>query len=158
MVKNIGSQFYKIYKPHYKLVDLVYSYLYLLIKPFIYFLYLFVNETNCPHHKLGKIKIPKFYSQQSLKRIQNFEARDSDILISSYPRSGTHWLAYIVALITHNGQLPEGHQLYDIIKFLGGFVFTDEEVEKMQDPRIFIEHVPYKIYVSNLKRITDVIA
>lgn len=148
MARSLGYHIYMLYRPYYKLVDFIFSYLYLIIQPIVLFSKSFLETGDVPHHKFGSVKIPKFYAYDGLDRLLNFKAKETDVLIGSYPRSGTHWLAYIVSLIVHGDKLTADKKLYDFVKLVGGFVFPNEEVEAMDDPRIFFEHLPYHIYVS----------
>lgn len=39
----------------------------------------------------------------------SYKAKDDDIFISSYPKSGTNWLAFMVYLILHDGVPPDDY-------------------------------------------------
>uniref|UniRef100_A0A914C998 Sulfotransferase domain-containing protein n=1 Tax=Acrobeloides nanus TaxID=290746 RepID=A0A914C998_9BILA len=104
-----------------------------------------------PYKRLDNIMVPRFYTEESLDRIKRLKTRTDDIFISSYCRAGTHWLAYIVALIVNNGILPKEQSLHDVACFIGQSLnpITEEMMEKMDSPRIFFEHLPYK-YITFL--------
>ncbi|XP_050038015.1 sulfotransferase 1B1-like [Dermacentor andersoni] len=44
------------------------------------------------------------YDPQLYRKSLNFRARNGDLVLSSYPKTGTHWVAYIMQLILKRGQ------------------------------------------------------
>lgn len=107
------------------------------------------ENNNLPHFKLDHLVLPRLISQQALDRVRTLKIRDSDIFLCSYPRSGTHWLAYIVSLILHNGKLPDDARLglFDAAKYLTGKKWTDEDFEAMPNSRVLYDHLPYQYFV-----------
>uniref|UniRef100_A0A8K9WMY0 Sulfotransferase n=1 Tax=Oncorhynchus mykiss TaxID=8022 RepID=A0A8K9WMY0_ONCMY len=45
---------------------------------------------------------------QHLDSLETFEIRDDDIVVVTYPRSGTTWTQYILSLLYHEDQMTEG--------------------------------------------------
>ena len=46
---------------------------------------------------------PSFITKDQVEKLKNFPLRSDDVFISTYPKSGTHWLIQILNLIIHKG-------------------------------------------------------
>ncbi|XP_018417560.1 PREDICTED: sulfotransferase 1C2-like [Nanorana parkeri] len=84
------------------------------------------------------------------EQIYNFQARPGDILIDTYPKSGTTWMQEIVDLILHDGdeQICMRAPISERIPFIEllhlmkpGF----EEVNARPSPRVLKSHLPYQL-------------
>ncbi|XP_069841938.1 sulfotransferase 1C4-like [Dendropsophus ebraccatus] len=81
------------------------------------------------------------------EQIQNFQAREGDVLIDTYPKSGTTWIQEIVDLIMHDGneQVCRRAPIYERIPFIELLHLMKpgiEEVNMMPSPRILKSHLP----------------
>ncbi|XP_051846394.1 sulfotransferase 2A1-like [Antechinus flavipes] len=48
--------------------------------------------------------LPQFYDVEHIQRMQDeFEFQDEDVIIVTYPKSGTHWMIHILSLIYSKG-------------------------------------------------------
>lgn len=75
-----------------------------------------------------------------------FRARADDIYISSYPRSGTTWMQYIVHVLVHGGDTGFEHisqvaPWYERSLALGQRTATD--FAHLPGPRVFKSHLPH---------------
>ncbi|XP_070968662.1 amine sulfotransferase-like [Oncorhynchus clarkii lewisi] len=57
---------------------------------------------------------------QHLDSLETFEIRDDDIVVVTYPRSGTTWTQYILSLLYHEDQMTEGSNkpIQELVPFL----------------------------------------
>ncbi|KAL3842284.1 hypothetical protein ACJMK2_020315 [Sinanodonta woodiana] len=83
---------------------------------------------------------------EHLETIRNIIARDDDVLICTYPKSGTHWIWEIVSM------LRKGKAEYDprikettMLEFL-----TKEQIEGLESPRILNTHFPLRMLPKDL--------
>ncbi|KAM3912454.1 sulfotransferase 1C4-like [Leptodactylus fuscus] len=81
------------------------------------------------------------------EQIQNFQAREGDILLDTYPKSGTTWMQEIIDLIMHNGdeqicRRAPIHQRIPFIELLHLMQPGIEEVNLMPSPRVLKSHLP----------------
>ncbi len=53
---------------------------------------------------LDEILYPKFISAKHIEKLKSSPLRPDDVLVTCYPKSGTHWLMKIVLLIVKNGE------------------------------------------------------
>ncbi|XP_003385887.1 PREDICTED: bile salt sulfotransferase-like [Amphimedon queenslandica] len=89
----------------------------------------------------GGIKLsPGVKAQDVLDLKEKLVAHSSDVFVTSYVRSGTNWIMYIVLLIANGGtplekDLDSIAPCIDIMKFF--------EVEAMGSPRYMKHHHPY---------------
>ncbi|XP_075141830.1 sulfotransferase 1 family member D1-like isoform X2 [Leptodactylus fuscus] len=80
-----------------------------------------------------------------------FQAREGDLMINTYPKSGTTWISEIVELILHNGDTKKTQRgaIYERVPFLE-FAVPDlptgtEILNAMESPRVIKSHLPVQI-------------
>ncbi|VTJ78847.1 Hypothetical predicted protein, partial [Marmota monax] len=87
-----------------------------------------------------------------VERVDDFEIRDDDVLIITYPKSGTIWTQQILSLIYF-----EGHRnRTEDIKTIDRAPFFEYNIHnldfiKMPSPRLFASHLPYYLVPKGLK-------
>nr|XP_019575561.1 PREDICTED: amine sulfotransferase-like [Rhinolophus sinicus] len=87
-----------------------------------------------------------------LENIEDFEIRDDDVFIVTYPKSGTIWAQQILSLIYF-----EGHRSRtEIVKTIDRVPFFEYNLHKMDfiarpSPRLFSTHLPYYLVPKGLK-------
>ena len=108
---------------------------------------------------------PPFLTEEWLETASSvFKPRDTDIFVVSNPKSGTHWLSYIVYMIKQKEKLSQRY-LFGAATFLelpqvdkaeidpagkapnmkdvAKFTITKEALAALPDPRFFFTHFPY---------------
>ncbi|KAK2351988.1 cytosolic sulfotransferase [Trifolium repens] len=103
---------------------------------------------------------------QSIISFQNhFQAKDSDIVVASMPKSGTTWLkALTFAIINrHNFSSLENHPLltsnpHELVPFFELNVYVDTfsqfpkfDILNMIEPRLFGTHIPFPSLAKSIK-------
>ncbi|XP_004478469.1 sulfotransferase 1C1-like [Dasypus novemcinctus] len=84
-------------------------------------------------------------------QIQKFEAKPDDLLICSYPKSGTTWIQEIVDMIEQNGDLEKCqrtiiHHCHPFIEWIEPPQPSGvDQANKMPSPRILKTHLPGQI-------------
>ncbi|PVD31628.1 hypothetical protein C0Q70_07045 [Pomacea canaliculata] len=77
----------------------------------------------------------------ALENLETFEFRDDDVLISAFPKAGTHWLWEIARmLVAGNAELP----VLEKDDFMIEFNPSKEYFNSMPSPRILNTHVLYR--------------
>ncbi|XP_054992500.1 amine sulfotransferase-like isoform X1 [Sorex araneus] len=87
-----------------------------------------------------------------LENLEDFEIRDDDVFIVTYPKSGTIWTQQILSLIyfeKHRKQV-ENTETLDRAPFLE-YNIRKVDFTKKPSPRIFCSHVPYYLAPNGLK-------
>ncbi|XP_063791980.1 sulfotransferase 1C1-like [Pseudophryne corroboree] len=84
------------------------------------------------------------------EEIWNFQARDGDVLLDTYPKSGTTWTQEIVDLIMHDAdeQSCSRAPIYERIPFIELMHLMKpgvEEVNAMPSPRVLKTHLPIQL-------------
>ncbi|XP_069807462.1 sulfotransferase 6B1-like isoform X2 [Dendropsophus ebraccatus] len=83
-------------------------------------------------------------SPELLRSLEGFQARDDDLLLVSYPKSGTHWLAEIVKhLYSSKVSLTSAMEFGDVSKL--------EELENITNKRIIPTHLSYHMLPQDFK-------
>uniref|UniRef100_A0A287A8A5 Sulfotransferase n=1 Tax=Sus scrofa TaxID=9823 RepID=A0A287A8A5_PIG len=87
-----------------------------------------------------------------LENLADFEIRDDDVFIITYPKSGTIWAQQILSLIYFEGHRTrtEMVEIYHRVLFLE---YNPEKVDyvKRPSPRLFSSHLPYYLAPKGLK-------
>ncbi|XP_054993153.1 amine sulfotransferase-like [Sorex araneus] len=95
---------------------------------------------------------PKTVDTDFLENLEDFEIRDDDVFIVTYPKSGTIWTQQILCLIyfeKHRKQ-TENVQTLDLAPFLE-YNIHKVDFTKRPSPRIFCSHLPYYLVPNGLK-------
>lgn len=85
-------------------------------------------------------------SRYSLSR--TLQTRVGDICYTSYPKSGSTWLAYILVLIVGNGEIPSDPTLRSGLHWVESswtYPRSMIELDALPSPRIFKSHMPYQM-------------
>ncbi|XP_027762008.1 sulfotransferase 6B1-like [Empidonax traillii] len=95
-------------------------------------------------HMFKGIRFTTRSSPELLKSLDAFDAREDDVLLVSYPKSGTHWLAGVIT------------KLYDTqVTITSPIEFGDisklEELNNLSSKRIIPTHLDYNMLPQNFK-------
>ncbi|XP_051576124.1 amine sulfotransferase-like [Myxocyprinus asiaticus] len=117
------------------------------------------SSQNCgetPDYKLvphrGFNLISGIHSPEEVDKIQNWEIRDSDIFVITYPKSGTIWLQQILSLIEVKGDVTATNdqltsERIPWIELIG----SQTRFDSAPSPRIRVSHLQYKFMPLGLK-------
>ncbi|XP_060068271.1 sulfotransferase 1C2-like [Ylistrum balloti] len=106
---------------------------------------LYMTDASCPMPEYDGYLLPKFApllpsADTQMTSIREFESRDNDILICSYPKTGSNWVYEIVSM------LLQGHSAY-IKNFKAVGMLEGLELGSLADcvsPRVLSSHVPFR--------------
>ncbi|XP_058938954.1 amine sulfotransferase-like [Kogia breviceps] len=98
------------------------------------------------------------YFQRSLldvdliEHLDDFEIRDDDVFIITYPKSGTIWTQQILSLIYFEGHRNRSEMVNtcDRVPFLEHSAHKVDHVNR-PSPRLFTSHIPYYLAPKGLK-------
>ncbi|XP_060609202.2 amine sulfotransferase-like [Anolis sagrei] len=102
-------------------------------------------------HK-GCYFVQEAITPEYIDSLENFEIRDSDIFLITFPKSGTIWTQNILSLILHEGHRngTEDMDLLDRVPWLEYNVRNIDYVNR-PSPRLFATHLPYYLAPKGLK-------
>ncbi|GFY45812.1 hypothetical protein TNIN_161251 [Trichonephila inaurata madagascariensis] len=106
-----------------------------------------------PHQNIRGLLFPNapFFSKKNIEDTLDNVPHDGDIIIASYPKTGTTWLQYIVMQIVSKGEL---YPKFDdcVLKYVPFLEMSGVSVlDKMEKPRMYKHHCPYNMIQKNDK-------
>ena len=129
------------------------------------------SEKSEKIHLVKGYLFPPFLTEEWLETVSSvFKPKDTDIFVASNPKSGTHWLSYIVYMIKKKEKLtdaffgrvafcleiPQVDQLEPganpgplKIEEAAKWIVTKERVAALPDPRFIFTHCPFEYLPIN---------
>ncbi|XP_015615869.1 cytosolic sulfotransferase 12 [Oryza sativa Japonica Group] len=120
-------------------------------------------ETRCapfPLRQHGGFWLPETFLPGLEAARARFEPRPSDVLLASFPKSGTTWLKALAFATLNRAAYPpsgEGHPLrrrgpHDCVQFLeSALVVSDDMFASLPSPRLLSTHLPYSLLPEGVK-------
>nr|XP_034976571.1 amine sulfotransferase-like isoform X2 [Zootoca vivipara] len=95
---------------------------------------------------------PDLTPVECLDTLEDFEIRDSDVFLFTYPKSGTVWTENILSLIYHEGHRDGTENLNLLDRFLSlEFNIRKMDYASCPSPRLFASHLPYYLVPKGLR-------
>ncbi|QCD85696.1 desulfoglucosinolate sulfotransferase A/B/C [Vigna unguiculata] len=107
---------------------------------------------------------PSTHIEGVIKFQNHFQAKDSDVIVASFPKSGTTWLKALTFAIlnrqrfssSHNHPLltSNSHELFPFLDFIfHGDNIHDKlsDLSNMTEPRVFGTHIPFPSLSNSVK-------
>ncbi|XP_034965042.1 amine sulfotransferase-like [Zootoca vivipara] len=93
-----------------------------------------------------------YTSPEYIDSLEDFEIRDSDVFVVTYPKSGTTWTQNILSLIFHEGH-RNGTENVNILNRVPWLEFKNPNVDYVNrpSPRLFASHLPYYLVPKGLR-------
>lgn len=96
--------------------------------------------------------LSSIHSIKRLDQLENYDVRDSDVFVVTYPKSGTIWMQNIMKYIYMDGDLQteECKPSYFEVPWLE--VSHDKlNTDDRPSPRLFVTHLPYQLLPKAMK-------
>ncbi|XP_032999545.1 amine sulfotransferase-like [Lacerta agilis] len=95
---------------------------------------------------------PDLTSVEYLDSLEDFEIRDSDVFLVTYPKSGTVWTENILSLIYHEGHRDGSEKLTLLDRVMSlEYNIGNVDYASRPSPRLFASHVPYYLVPKGLR-------
>ncbi|XP_078491782.1 amine sulfotransferase-like [Ciona intestinalis] len=94
---------------------------------------------------------PAVFTHEDFESARKYKAKDSDVYVCSYPKTGTTWLLTIAWLIVHHGEEFPGNYRDSIPMLEFDGCESTEAIDDSKFPRIIKTHFPYKLVPKNSK-------
>lgn len=108
-----------------------------------------VGEHGYKFRLIDGVVMPPYVTPARYELSRRLRTRPEDICYISYPKSGSTWLAYILVLIIHRGDIPTARRtLRDCLQWVESswtYPRSADELEALPSPRIFKSHMPYRM-------------
>ncbi|XP_060094431.1 amine sulfotransferase-like [Heteronotia binoei] len=95
---------------------------------------------------------PDLATAEYIDSLEDFEIRDSDVFLVTYPKSGTAWTQNILSLIYHEGHRngTEDTDLMDRVPWVEYNIRSMDYIHR-PSPRLFASHLPYYLVPKGLR-------
>ena len=110
-----------------------------------------IGEYDYKYRIVDGVVMPPYITPSRYHLSRTIKTRSGDICYTSYPKSGSTWLAYILVLIVNNGDAPSGTTLRDCLHWVASswtYPRSKSELDALPSPRIFKSHMPYHMAVG----------
>ncbi|XP_046282360.1 amine sulfotransferase-like [Marmota monax] len=110
------------------------------------------NKNSYLYNFKGHYLQRQFAKIEMLEAIEDFEIRDDDVFIITYPKSGTFWTQQILSLIYFEGHRNRTENITTALR--APFVeYNNHNVDhsKRPSPRFFTSHLQYNLVPKGLK-------
>ncbi|XP_033751449.1 sulfotransferase family cytosolic 1B member 1-like [Pecten maximus] len=105
--------------------------------------------------------LPKFPSllantEKHMEAIRNYDSKETDVLLCSFPKAGTHWVHEIVSMILQEGaQYTSGHKVNFMLEAMNLEDFDNRPSPRFLNTHVTFRHIPKK-HVDNGYKIIHV--
>jgi hypothetical protein len=109
------------------------------------------GEYGYKYRLVDGVMMPPYITPKRYDLSRRIPVRPGDVCYTSYPKSGSTWLAYILVLILNGGEAPSTTTLRNCLHWVASswtYPRSEEELESMPSPRIFKSHMPYHMAVG----------
>lgn len=98
-------------------------------------------------YMVNGFSLPSFAIKFLKTEALNFQARDDDIYVISYPKTGTTWTQEIVYLIHSNlnFEAAKSKGLHERFPYVEHAMTDINTIVNMQSPRLLKSHLPYSL-------------
>ncbi|KAM4816106.1 amine sulfotransferase-like [Urocitellus parryii] len=110
------------------------------------------NKNSYLYNFKGHYLQRQFANIEILEAIEDFEIRDDDVFIITYPKSGTIWTQQILSLIYFEGHRNRTENITTILRapFLE-YINHNVDHSKRPSPCFFTSHLQYNLVPKGLK-------
>lgn len=112
-----------------------------------------IGDYGYKYRLLDGVVCPPYITPARYELSRTLAVREGDICYTSFPKSGSTWLAYILLLVTHGGTPPTERSLRSNLHWVASswtYPRSRAELERIRAPRIFKSHMPYAMAVGGV--------
>ncbi|KAI0557550.1 Sulfotransferase domain containing protein [Gracilaria domingensis] len=112
-----------------------------------------IGKNGYKYRLLDDVMMPPYITPKRYAMSRSIKTRPGDICFTSFPKSGSTWLSYILVLIVNNGETPEDATLRNCVHWVASsFTYprSAAELDAFPPPRIFKSHMGYKMAVGGV--------
>ena len=109
---------------------------------------LLVGEHGYKYRVVEGRVMPPYITPARYELSRRIETRNTDVCYTSFPKSGSTWLANILYLIIHRGETPRDRTLRSCLNWVESswpYPCSEKELASQPSPRIMKSHMPWQM-------------
>jgi hypothetical protein len=110
-----------------------------------------VSDYGYKYRIIEGVMMPPYVTPSRYQLSRTIGTRPGDVCYCSFPKSGSTWLANLIYLILHDGEVAADRTLRSCLQWMESswtYPRTREEVDALPSPRIFKSHMPYRMALA----------
>lgn len=110
-----------------------------------------VGEYGYKYRIIDGVVMPPYITLKRYHLSRSIKSRAKDVCYTSFPKSGSTWLSYILLLLTSNGEQPIDKTLRNHLHWVASswtYPRSKQELNALPSPRIFKSHMPFHMAVG----------
>lgn len=107
-----------------------------------------IGEHGYKYRLVDGVVMPPYITPSRYELSRTVQTRAGDICLTSYPKSGSNWLANIVVRLINNGESPPETTLRNALHWLESSLHyprSRAELDALPSPRLFSSHMPFQM-------------
>lgn len=107
-----------------------------------------IGEYGYKYRMLEGVMMPPYITPARYRLSRELPTRPEDVCFTSYPKSGSTWLSYILLLVLGDGEVDPDKTLRESLHWIASSwpnPRSRRELEALPSPRIFKSHMPVQM-------------
>ena len=109
------------------------------------------GDDDYKYRLIEGVVMPPYVTPDRYQLSRTITTHPDDVCFTSFPKSGSSWLANVIYLVLHDGETPQSKTLRGCLHWLESswpYPCEKQVVDATPPPRIFKSHMPYNMALA----------